>query len=117
MDKYNIYKDFFGFGFDRVYWSRLAPIHISKSDGLYRCDCCGKFPHECDNSRSASEYEKIRQIVDRDSEAFGVSSYLFPIRQTGYLRTDLHTEAPLIWKVQRELARAAGFELIRSNFW
>lgn len=113
----NIYKDFFNFGFDKIYWSRLAPIHISKRDGLYHCDCCDKFPHECDNKRSAAEYDKIRQVVDADYEAFDVSSYLTPIRETGYLRADLHPEANLIWKIQRELAKAAGFELIRSTFW
>lgn len=117
MKKPNIYKDYFKFDFEKIYWSRLAPIHISEDDGLYRCDCCGKFPHECDNVRSAKEYYKIRRIVDADSEAFGVRSYLVPIKQTGYLRADLHSEASLIWKVQRELAKAAGFELMRSNFY
>lgn len=115
--KYNICKDYFGLDFDKIFWSRLAPIHISKDDGYYRCDCCNKFPHECKNARSAKEYDKIRRVVDIDSEAFGVSSYLVPIRQTGYLRADLHAEAPLIWKIQRELARAAGFELMRGSFY
>ena len=113
----NIYKDQFGFDFDRIYWGRLAPIHISNDDGLYRCDCCNKFPHECANNESAIEYDKIRQVVDADYNAFSVSNYLYPIKETGCLRADLHPEAPLIWKVQRELAKAAGFELVRSNFW
>lgn len=112
----NIYRDYFGFDFSKIYWSRLVDIHIDK-DGLYRCDCCNKWPHECDNKRSAAEYDKIRQVVHKDFEAFGVSSYLYPIRETGYLRADLHVEAPLIWKIQRELAKAAGFTLRRSNFW
>lgn len=112
----NIYKDYFHFDFDKIFWSRLAPIHIA-SDGRYRCDCCDKFPHECDNKKSATEYGKIRRVVDAEGDGFGVSSYLYPIRQTGYLRTDLFTDANLIWKIQRELARVAGFELVRSNFW
>ena len=117
MKKPNIYKDYFKFDFEKIYWSRLAPIHISKDEERYRCDCYNKFPHECKNARSAKEYDKIRRIVDADSEAFGVSNYLVPIKKTGYLRADLHSEAPLIWKVQRELAKAAGFELVRSTFW
>lgn len=117
MSRGSTYRDFFKFDFDKIYWSRLAPIHISEQDGLYRCDCCNKFPHECANKKSAAEYDKIRRVVDADYEAFGVTSYLYSIRKTGYLRADLHPEAPLIWKVQRELAKAAGFELVRSNFW
>lgn len=112
----NVYKDYFQFDFDKIYWSRLAPIHIA-SDGYYRCDCCNKFPHECDNKKSAAEYDKIRQVVDKDYEAFDVSNYLCPIKWTGYLRADMHYEAWLIWKIQRELAKAAGFELKRSEFW
>ena len=112
----NIYQDYFHFDFDKIYWSRLAPIHIS-NDGEYRCDCCNKHPHECENKKSAAEYDKIRRIVDKEYEAFGVSSYLVPIRQTGYLRADLYRDANLIWKIQRELANAAGFTLIRSSFW
>ncbi len=111
----NVYKDYFHFDFDKIFWSKLAPIHIG-NDGLYRCDCCNKFPHECENKKSATEYDKIRQVVEKE-DAFGVSSYLSPIRYTGYLRADLHADANLIWKIQRELARAAGFELMRSNFW
>ena len=116
MKKPNLYKDYFGFDFDKIRWSRLVPIHISDNDGLYRCDCCNKFPHECDNKESAAEYDKIRQVVDADYKAFNVSNYLHPIKETGYLRADLHQEAPLIWKIQRELAKAAGFELVRSYF-
>lgn len=112
----NIYKDYLHFDFDKIFWNRLAPIHVA-SDGRYRCDCCNKFPHECNNKKSSTEYDKIRQVVDEESEGFGVSSYLYPIRQTGYLRADLFADANLIWKVQRELARVAGFELIRSSFY
>lgn len=112
----NIYRDYFCLDFDRIFWSRLAPIHIG-SDGLYRCDCCNKYPHECDNKKSAAEYDKIRRIVDKEYDAFGVSSYLYPIRHTGYLRADLFQDANLIWKIQRELASAAGFQLIRSSFY
>ncbi len=112
----NVYKDYLKLDFDKIYWSRLAPIHIA-SDGRYRCDCCNKFPHECENKKSAVEYDKIRRIVDKEYEAFGVSSYLYPITQTGYLRADLYADANLIWKIQRELARVAGFELIRSRFF
>ena len=112
----NIYKDYFNFNFGKIFWSRLAPIHIA-SDGCYRCNCCNKYPHECSNKKSAVEYEKIRQIVDAESDGFGVSSYLVPIKQTGYIRADLFYDANLIWKIQRELARVAGFELRRSNFY
>lgn len=112
----NIYKDYYHFDFNKIFWSKLAPIHIA-NDGLYRCDCCNKYPHECDNKKSATEYEKIQQIVNISSDGFGVSSYLYPIRQTGYLRADLFYEANLIWKIQRELANAAGFELKRSSFY
>ena len=117
MRRPNLYRDYFGFDFDKIRWSRLAPIHISDDDGLYHCDCCNKLPHECDNKKSAAEYDKIRQVVDADYEAFNVSSYLHPIKETGYLRADLYQEAPLIWKIQRELAKAAGFDLVRSSFW
>ena len=116
MKKPNIYKDYFKFDFTKIYWSRLAPIHISKDEERYRCDCCNKFPHECKNARSAKEYDKIRRIVDIEHDAFGVASYLTPIRETGWVRADLNP-APIIWKVQRELAKAAGFELVRSCFW
>ena len=116
MKRPNIYRDYFNFDFNRICWSRLAPIHISKDDGLYRCDCCNKFPHECNNKKSAVEYDKIRQIVDKEYKAFNVPSYLVPIKETGYLRADLH-QAQIIWKIQRELAKATGFELMRSNFW
>ncbi|MCM1043344.1 MAG: hypothetical protein NC350_03950 [Corallococcus sp.] len=112
----NVYKDYLGFEFDKIFWSRLVPIHIA-SDGLYRCDCCNKFPHECINKKSAAEYDKIRRIVDIEREGFGVSSYLYPIRHTGYLRADMFYDADLIWKIQRELARVAGFELKRSSFF
>lgn len=116
MDKYNIYKDYFHFDFDKIFWSRLVPIHIG-SDGLYRCNCCGEFPHECKNKKSAAEYDKIRQVVDRESDGFGVSSYLVPIRQTGWLRADHFADSHLIWRIQRELADRAGFVLRRSSFW
>ena len=116
MRRPNIYRDYFKFDFTKIYWSRLAPIHISKDEERYRCDCCNKFPHECDNKESAAEYDKIRQIVNKEQRAFGVSSYLVPIKETGYLRADLHP-AQIIWKIQRELAKAAGFELVRSSFW
>lgn len=112
----NIYKDYLRFDFDKIFWSKLAPIHIA-NDGLYRCDCCNKYPHKCDNKKSAQEYDKIRQIVDKEYEAFGVSSYLTPIRQTGYLKADLFADANLIWKIQRELADKAGFTLARSSFY
>lgn len=112
----NIYRNYLNLNFDKIYWSRLAPIHIA-TDGLYRCDCCNKYPHECNNKQSAAEYNKIRQVVDKESDAFGVSDYCTPIRQTGYLRSDLWADANLIWKIQRELAKAAGFELMRSSFW
>lgn len=111
----NIYKFYFGFDFEKIFWSRLVPIHID-SDGLYRCDCCNKYPHECENKESAAEYNKIRQIVEKE-EGFGVSSYLIPIRETGYLRADLFPDSALIWKIQRELAKAAGFNLRRSSFF
>lgn len=114
--KWNTYKDYFHFDFDKIFWSRLAPIHIDDSDDCYRCDCCNKYPHECENKKSATEYDKIRRIVDKEYEGFGVSSYLYPIRHTGYLRADLFADADLIWKIQRELANKAGFELIRSSF-
>ena len=100
----NIYRDYLGLNFNCIYWKKLAPIHIS-SDGTYRCDCCNKLPHECNNKESATEYNKIRQVVDIESEAFGVSDYTIPIKQTGYLRADLHSDAQLIWKVQRFLLR------------
>ena len=116
MKKPNIYKNVLGLDFTKIYWSRLAPIHISEDENQYRCDCCNKLPHECSNKRSAVEYNKIRQVVDIESDAFGVSSYLVPIRETGWVRADLNP-AQLIWKVQRELAKAAGFELVRSTFW
>lgn len=113
----NIYRDYLGLNFNKIYWSKLSTIHISSSDGLYRCDCCNKYPHECDNQVSANEYDKIRQVVDKETEGFGVSDYLVPIKETGYLRADLYPDAYLIWKVQRELADKAGFNLHRSNFW
>ena len=112
----NVYKDYLGLNFNKIYWSRLAPIHIAE-DGLYRCDCCNKYPHECDNKESAAEYSKIKQVVDEEDEGFGVSSYLIPIKQTGYLRADNFYDANLIWKIQRELAHSAGFELMRSSFF
>ncbi len=111
----NIYKDFFGLNFSKIYWSRLAQIHIA-SDGLYRCDCCDRYPHECCNELSAKEYEKIKKIVEVE-DGFGVSTYLCPIKTTGYLRTDQFCDAYLIWKIQRELANKAGFVLRRSSFW
>lgn len=111
----SIYKSYFGFKFNKIFWSRLAPIHIG-SDGLYYCDCCNKHPHECENKASAVEYDKIRQIVEKE-DGFGVSSYLIPIKQTGYLRADLFGDSDLIWKIQRELAKAAGFSLRRSSFF
>ncbi|MCM1322916.1 MAG: hypothetical protein NC218_01885 [Acetobacter sp.] len=113
---WNVYRDYFKFDFTRIYWSRLADIHIAE-DGLYRCDCCNKYPHECDNKKSAKEYDKIRQVVDKEDDGFGVGSYLVPITETGYLRADQYADAQLIWKIQRELAKAAGFELQRSSFW
>ena len=41
---------------------------------------------------------------------------LYQLGKTGYLRADLHP-AQIIWKIQRELVKAAGFELMRGNFW
>ena len=116
---WNVYRDYLGLNFNKVHWSKLVPIHIDIENGveIYKCDCCNKYPHECNNKASAIEYDKIRQIVDKDYDAFGVSEYIYPIKQTGYLRADQHPNANLIWKVQRELASRAGFQLIRSDFW
>lgn len=110
----NVYKDYLKLNFTKIYWSRLAPIHIC--DGLYRCDCCNKYPHECVNKRSANEYDKIRQVIEKE-DGFGVASYLVPIKTTGYLRADQYADADLIWKIQRELAYKARFILRRSSFW
>lgn len=116
MTAWNVYRDYFKFDFTRIYWSRLAYIHIDSNTGEYRCDCCNKPPHECDDKRSAVEYDKIRRVVDKEENGFGVTSYLDPIRCTGWLRSDLFADKNLIWKIQRVLADRAGFELIRSNF-
>lgn len=110
----NVYRDYLGLNFNKIYWSRLAPIHIAK-DGLYRCDCCNKYPHECNNKESAAEYDKIKQVADKEDEVLG--DYLVPITETGYLRSDQFADAPLIWRIQRELAHSAGFELMRSSFF
>lgn len=116
MTNWNVYRDYFGFDFSRIYWSRLVYIHIDENTGEYRCDCCDKLPHECDNKRSAAEYDKIRRVVEKEQDGFGITNYLCPIKQTGWLRADLFADAHLIWKIQRILADRAGFELIRSDF-
>ena len=113
--KYNIYRDYYNLPFTKIYWSRLVPIRIKL--GRYVCECCNLPPHECKNERSAKEYDKIRQVVELDGEYFGVTSYVEPIRATGYLRADQIKSHDLIWKIQRELAKSAGFTLSHSSFW
>lgn len=114
--KDNFYKDYYGLSFTKIYWSKLAYLHISNKDGQYYCDCCNKHPTECSNVESANEYKKIEQIIDK-SDIWGSASLNYPVYQTGWIRWDNNADAALISKIQRELARCAGFTMRRSSFW
>lgn len=118
MNKENksIYELYYELDFNRIYWSRLVSIHIDKNCGEYRCNCCNKEPHKCNNIKSAKEYDKIRRIMEVEI-GFMNPNYLYPITQTGWLRADLFATSKTIWKIQRELAKSAGFKLKKSSFW
>ncbi len=112
--KYNIYRDYYGFDFTKIYWSKLVPLHINKN-GLYKCNCCNKHPLECENKASVAEYKKLQMVFDK-SNLLG-SDIDVPIYETGYCRADLNADVELVWKIQRKLANLAGFTLHRSSFW
>lgn len=101
--------------FTKIYWSRLVNLYIGK-DKLYKCICCDKNPIECNNENSATEYRKINQFMNA-SRLFG-TDVDYPIYETGWIRVDQHgrDEARVVWKIQRELAKRAGFDLLRSQF-
>jgi len=127
-----IYRDYYSLPFTRIYWSRLLPIYVDRECGEYRCECCRKLPHECDNEESAKEYQKILMLAETAHEKgaptdrgdyvnitpFG-NCYPVPLYETGGIRVDQHgrTIAQVVWKVQRELAKSAGFKLMRTNVW
>ncbi len=115
--KYNIYRDYYGFVFTKIYWSRMVFLHIDKESGLYKCNCCNKNPLECANSKSVNEYKKLQMIYDISHEVLGCSQIDVPIYQTGWIRADNNLEATLCWKIQREMAKKAGFTLRRSSFF
>lgn len=116
MAQRNIYKDYYGLQFTKIYWSKLASIHIDRATSEYRCDCCGKQPTECNNQESAEEYKKIEKVIDK-TDIWGSAGLNYPVYDTGWIRYDNNSDARLISKIQRELAKSAGFKLRRSSFW
>ncbi len=113
----NIYRDFYHLPFTKIYWSKLVDLEIGK-DGLYKCVCCKKHPIKCENKASAKEYNKIQMFMDAEDRLLG-TDVDFPIKETGWIRVDQHGRniSQMVWKLQRELAKRAGFELLESYFW
>lgn len=112
---YNIYFDYFKLPFKRILWSKLVNLHVDKTTGRYLCDCCNKHPMQCENNESAYEYSKINAIIKR-TDSFSHNNVDIPIYETGYIRADLHSEARLVWKIQRVLAERGGIILHKSPF-
>jgi len=112
----NIYKDCYNLPFSKIYFSKMVDLYIGK-DGLYKCVCCDKHPIKCSDKESAKEYQKIQDFMDAEDRLFG-TDVDYPIKETGYIRIDQHNRSTCraVWKIQRELAKKAGFDLLRSPF-
>jgi hypothetical protein len=112
----SIYRDYYKLPFDKIYWSKLVSLYVD-SEGLYKCCCCHKSPLDCKNQLSVNEYQKIQDIMNKENLLLGGDVDL-PIYETGWIRVDQcgKTIANMVWKIQRELSKKAGFKLLKSDF-
>lgn len=85
---------------------------------IYKCKCCNKHPLECDNEASVKEYRKIQEFMDAEPGLFVYIDVGVVIKETGYIMTDQFNSkvCAAVWRIQRELAKKAGFKLLRTPF-